>query len=68
MRGLVGIVERMTRFWSRWLHRRTPSVAVDVLPGHESLRRMIADAHGAGYEAVESLAETGSTSPAAPVQ
>ncbi len=57
MRGLVGIVERMTRFWSRWLHRRTPSVAVDALPGHESLRRMIADGHGAGYEAVESLAE-----------
>jgi hypothetical protein len=34
-----------------------PGVAVDVLPSHESLRRMMADLHGVEYEAVESLIE-----------
>jgi hypothetical protein len=46
----------MASFWARWSSRR-PSVALDVLPAHESLRRMIADAHGSAYEAVESLGE-----------
>jgi hypothetical protein len=53
----TGVIETVAVSYRR-AGRGDPVAEREVLPDHESaVRRMVADAHGAGYEAIESLDE-----------